>query len=356
MTTNIDRGEDGVVHFERLSPDPSTSDCPLYHPTPVTCRPYQSLDIRTNYDNAGDNSYIPSLDMSEVPLLFGALEGWEESDHFIPYSQDANDGVVNLPTQHQQSSVVSDSSMELSSKPETFSCTERTPLPIPQNKRSIFSSSDHRQIEVQTCRKRPRRLSSSSLIHHRMTGSPISQSSSSSFHRTGFFQPSSTLCPHNFDTNALKYPLMEVWAEPDAMPLSPIMWCEDVETEFDKKLVEELDNTKGVEATDAIGFCDSVLSSLFPYVSEDDEISGVESRDRSPSPVPFLTPPQSPLTIHTEEGPVTVCEWPSNLAVDSAIRAANDLTPFTPNSLQQFAEDEAQRPETAAVSKSIFVN
>ena len=41
------------------------------------------------------------------------------------------------------------------------------------------------------------------------------------------------------------------------------------------------------------------------------------------SSVPLLTPPQSPLTID-----VGVCEWPSNLVVDSALMtAATDTRP-----------------------------
>jgi hypothetical protein len=50
-----------------------------------------------------------------------------------------------------------------------------------------------------------------------------------------------------------------------------------------------------------------------------------KSIGRDNSPVPLLTPPGSPLTIEIDGGgTTTVCEWPSNLAVDNAMRAAAD--------------------------------
>jgi hypothetical protein len=66
---------------------------------------------------------------------------------------------------------------------------------------------------------------------------------------------------------------------------------------------------------------------------------------RENSPVPLLTPPQSPLTIDVGEGTVTMCEWPSNLAVDISMMAAAacDLRPLSPASLQKFELEEEQR-------------
>jgi hypothetical protein len=68
---------------------------------------------------------------------------------------------------------------------------------------------------------------------------------------------------------------------------------------------------------------------------------------RENSPVPLLTPPQSPLTIDVGEGTATMCEWPSNLAVDiSMMAAAFDLRPLSPASLQKFELEEEQRVST----------
>lgn len=66
---------------------------------------------------------------------------------------------------------------------------------------------------------------------------------------------------------------------------------------------------------------------------------------RENSPVPLLTPPQSPLTIDVGEGTATMCEWPSNLAVDISMMAAatSDLRPLSPVSLQKFVQEEEQR-------------
>jgi hypothetical protein len=69
---------------------------------------------------------------------------------------------------------------------------------------------------------------------------------------------------------------------------------------------------------------------------------------RENSPVPLLTPPQSPLTICVEgedgEDTVTVCEWPWNVVVDSAmLTVATELRPMSPDSLQRFEQDEEER-------------
>lgn len=55
--------------------------------------------------------------------------------------------------------------------------------------------------------------------------------------------------------------------------------------------------------------------------------STIDECDRATSPPPLITPPASPKRIHTvskygEEEEATICEWPSNLAVDIAIAAA----------------------------------
>lgn len=49
-------------------------------------------------------------------------------------------------------------------------------------------------------------------------------------------------------------------------------------------------------------------------------------------PVPFLTPPASPITILGDDGE-TICEWPSNLVVDSAYSSAIELRSLSPSSL-----------------------
>jgi hypothetical protein len=94
----------------------------------------------------------------------------------------------------------------------------------------------------------------------------------------------------------------------------------------------------------------SVLSSddedLDKRLSEELDRNGIDS-SRENSPVPLLTPPQSPLTIDVGDGTATMCEWPSNLAVDiSLMAAACDLMPLSPVSLQKFELEEEQRAST----------
>ena len=86
------------------------------------------------------------------------------------------------------------------------------------------------------------------------------------------------------------------------------------EEELDKRLSEELDRYSRLESS------------------------------RENSPVPLLTPPQSPLTVNIGENTATVCEWPSNLAVDiSMMAAAADVRPLSPASLQKLDEEEQER-------------
>ena len=96
-----------------------------------------------------------------------------------------------------------------------------------------------------------------------------------------------------------------------------------VEDELDKRLSEELDPS-----------------------------SGESSRENSP--VPLLTPPQSPLTIDVGEGMTTVCEWPSNLPVDTAMMlAATDGRALTPSTLQKLEQDEKDEPASPNAASSL---
>jgi hypothetical protein len=80
-----------------------------------------------------------------------------------------------------------------------------------------------------------------------------------------------------------------------------------------------------------------------PLLSTDDEEDRMLSEELEEkmrdaggdsSPIPLLTPPQSPR----REDEV---EWPSNLVIDSALmNTVNDLRPLSPASLQDMEEDE----------------
>ena len=64
--------------------------------------------------------------------------------------------------------------------------------------------------------------------------------------------------------------------------------------------------------------------------------------ERNKTPVPLLTPPGSPLTIEVDGDKTTVCEWPSNLTVDSAMTAASELRPMSPASLEVLERKELE--------------
>eukprot|EP00521_Asterionellopsis_glacialis_P009342 CAMPEP_0195285266 /NCGR_PEP_ID=MMETSP0707-20130614/3163_1 /TAXON_ID=33640 /ORGANISM="Asterionellopsis glacialis, Strain CCMP134" /LENGTH=871 /DNA_ID=CAMNT_0040344739 /DNA_START=111 /DNA_END=2726 /DNA_ORIENTATION=- len=77
--------------------------------------------------------------------------------------------------------------------------------------------------------------------------------------------------------------------------------------------------------------------------------------DKPSTPIPLLTPPASPVRVETDEGTATACEWPSNLAVDTAMTAVADLRPLSPNSLQkQEEEEEEQMNSRTQVNKDQF--
>jgi len=88
-----------------------------------------------------------------------------------------------------------------------------------------------------------------------------------------------------------------------------------------------------------------------PVISDDDDAEldrqlGSEldeqdiTEDHDERPVPLLTPPASPLTIEVNGGHTTICEWPSNLTVESAMQAVNELRPLSPASFATLERDE----------------
>lgn len=78
---------------------------------------------------------------------------------------------------------------------------------------------------------------------------------------------------------------------------------------------------------------------------------GGSTSSRENSPVPLLTPPESPVVFEMNgDKNVTMCEWPSNLVVDSALTsvAINEIEPLTPSALEDFERDDSERPVVQA--------
>jgi hypothetical protein len=95
-----------------------------------------------------------------------------------------------------------------------------------------------------------------------------------------------------------------------------------------------------------------------------DELRRPSNAGGDNSPVPLLTPPQSPLTIPT--GNSDLVEWPSNMVVDSAMMSAMSIVrPLSAQSLQKLEEEEEARlkdiyshPEPSSLTpllRSIYV-
>lgn len=98
-----------------------------------------------------------------------------------------------------------------------------------------------------------------------------------------------------------------------------------------------------------------------PYHSSDEEGDKMlsEELEESPtgdyatSPIPLLTPPQSPRRecVLLDDENASAVEWPSNLVVDSAMMiAVTDLRPLSPASLQDLEEHEEERLKQADTS------
>lgn len=64
-------------------------------------------------------------------------------------------------------------------------------------------------------------------------------------------------------------------------------------------------------------------------------------------PVPLLTPPGTPRTFEINDQKVVVCEWPSNIAIDNALTAINELRPMSPTSLEKLEEESMKREDFA---------
>lgn len=70
-------------------------------------------------------------------------------------------------------------------------------------------------------------------------------------------------------------------------------------------------------------------------------------------PVPFLTPPASPITTLGDDG-VIICEWPSNLVVDSAYSSAIELRALSPSSLLKLeVKDKKTHPSILQLPRTI---
>jgi hypothetical protein len=125
-------------------------------------------------------------------------------------------------------------------------------------------------------------------------------------------------------------------------------------------------------------------SSLIPSSSSDEEddimlSEELEEKFRSStnmggdnSPIPLLTPPQSPQTVGDDAEiamtAMTTIEWPSNLVMDSAVMNASNLSPITlDNNVDKDGEEkwmkdqssyDVEKPSTSCLTpllRSIYV-
>ena len=81
---------------------------------------------------------------------------------------------------------------------------------------------------------------------------------------------------------------------------------------------------------------------------DDSELDGqlrdellVLEQSRENTPVPLLTPPHSPLMVEIGGSRTTVCEWPSNLAVDSAMTNIKELRPLNLSSMESLGQKQS---------------
>jgi len=128
-------------------------------------------------------------------------------------------------------------------------------------------------------------------------------------------------------------------------------------TESEMETIDSLPELSlGLSAIDAMGLSHFTIRDESPAISSDDdeeldralsdELKRAPRSSGDSSPVPLLTPPQSPLTVPTGESELV--EWPSNLVVDSAMMSAAAITrPLSLLSLQKLEEEEEVRLKDA---------
>ncbi len=99
---------------------------------------------------------------------------------------------------------------------------------------------------------------------------------------------------------------------PDHLPATFPSWNDEVDLRLAEELIE--------------------YSSKSPPVHSENEVE----------PIPLLTPPGSPIPIHSEESVTDIFEWPSNLAVDIALTAASKLRPLSLREMEEI--DKCDEP------------
>lgn len=132
------------------------------------------------------------------------------------------------------------------------------------------------------------------------------------------------------------------------MPSSPTPIPKFIRTESPIRNVSAR-SSPTISSSDSDELDQQLIEELEQYVSEQHGSSQtLENREKTP--VPLLTPPGSPLTVVLDSGMTTICEWPSNLIVDSAMQAANELRSLSPASLELLEIDEQDRLGCGSVS------
>jgi hypothetical protein len=89
--------------------------------------------------------------------------------------------------------------------------------------------------------------------------------------------------------------------------------------------------------------CDQFDPQLVDELNHDESAFDQSKYFNDKTPVPLLTPPESPLTVVLDTGIATICEWPSNLVIDSAIQLVNELRSLSPASLELLENNENDR-------------
>jgi hypothetical protein len=91
---------------------------------------------------------------------------------------------------------------------------------------------------------------------------------------------------------------------------------------------------------------DEALDRQLEAELDEREVGDDDGGHDSSSPVPLLTPPESPVVFEMNgDKNVTICEWPSNLVVDCALTSAADteVQPLPPSALEDFERSDSER-------------
>ena len=324
--------EDGVVEFVAVKLQKSTGVPPIRRPKPFRLSPHQE-------ENDDDSSSKGTSDAGGAQESIDA-EGSSYGDEAVSNDDDTSQASQSNEEDEAMEVVANDDSSNANARGEmkrlgattveihdnTVQTQEEEAKTPPTKSKRVLSSNTLSQLNMEA--------GHSDLTPKKRRSSPEHDER---IHEMSPPQFSLGACAINHTTDPLpNHSLMRGG--------SPAYSTED-ELDLDMRLSEE----------------------LHPHGHPTKKASATADPSGDISPVPLLTPPQSPVTVKEDGKIASLCEWPSNLVIDSAMMnlTSTETRPLSPASLQgseddvladDFLQDDVKCPSSLTpLLKSIYV-